>query len=485
MDDINKIEIIYEWKIRIYLLMEKFDEAVKMLKKSRKIAVKTGTLQDTITLIQHYVHLGTCYERLGNTNEAFKTFMKIVEYEKYLMKAESLDLCFQPILEPIVRALFKAGKMKYLLGDNPSMAMSLLKQFCFAYEKCDILREKDSYLKLCGKDHSDLIILESDEERFTHAQEIIRALENQILIDDDRLSKEFKNRLQIIGSNLCKFEKPQIAKEEATEKEKDIEDLRTINKEIEMKSEVMEDKKFIHLFERKGCLLSKLAQDNEAIECFDKVYGAHEADLKLQKKVRQLDTVMDTLSHIQEYYQLLEKHNLLGDWITFFNLYANASSGKYAAFTVLGLNMAGVANYRSGNYEQAGEQLAFSIYKCEEVLGVLSEKEISSEILNKLFDKNKKALPRIKAFNAICSLEIAKKEDDVEEKKFFVDQAKDVLEGVEFNKNLEDKELLNLLALFPYKLSASLPHAEGLIQMHESLRKFYLQRENMDKTHWF
>ena len=197
----------------------------------------------------------------------------------------------------------------------------------------------------------------------------------------------------------------------------------------------MEEKEFIHLFERKGCLVSKLAQDNEAIECFGRVYSAHEADLKLKKKVRQLDTVMDTLSHIQEYYQLLEKHHLLGDWITFFNLYANASSGKYAAFTVLGLNMAGIANYRSGNYEQAGE-----------VLGVLSEKEISSEILKKLFNENRKALPRIKAFNALCSLEIAKKEDDVEEKRFFVDQAKEVLEGVEFRKNLEDKELLNLLA---------------------------------------
>ena len=452
--------------------MEKFEEALKMLKKSRKIA----QLQDRDELLEYYINLGTCYERLGNTNEAFKTFMKIVDYERYLKKTDYCHLGFKSVLEPIVRAMYKAGKMKFLLGDNYPIAIAMLKQFCYAFEKCNILQEKDSYLDLHRGDYSDLIILETDEERFLNAQEMINAKDNQEMSDSDRLPKDFKERLHVIASNLCKFEKPQIIKEATTEEAMDIEKLRILNKEIEMKSKIMEEKEFIKLFRRKGDLLLRMEKESEAVECFDKYFDAYEADLKLTRKLRWFNNYDDIFKEIQDYHKLLEKHGILGDHAELFHLYLNEISLKnnHEPLRVAALNMAGIANLRIGSYQVSADQLMDSIDLCQGGTNAVPKDEEMKEI----FDANMKRLPKIQHYCSVIALIMAKSSilgNNEEDLDIFIHQAKEFVKSLKFDPNSDDTSMLNIIAAVPYRLSSvAASYTEAFDQMNESLSKFSL-----------
>ena len=129
IDNANEAKLIFEMKAKIYVMFEKYSEAIKVIKKLRML-----TKDDDMTSsyqVSVLFHLGFTYELLNNHKEAFKCYMNMIgAMDKIEPPAKTVKECFHFMF----RALHFIGKIKYQYKEYP-LARLALEEFCSCFEE--------------------------------------------------------------------------------------------------------------------------------------------------------------------------------------------------------------------------------------------------------------------------------------------------------------------------------------------------------------
>ena len=117
-------------KARIYVLIDKDNEAIKVLKKWKKF-----DLEETNDDLAFYM-LGYLYAKASNTKEALKWFKKVFsDYE-----GRQLSICFMGVRD-IFLALYEIARIKFQQNEY-QIAELILKEFHATFSDSEHLPER-------------------------------------------------------------------------------------------------------------------------------------------------------------------------------------------------------------------------------------------------------------------------------------------------------------------------------------------------------